>query len=298
VEGKQMKRLFLPLVLFALAVPALADVVYDSLPTPQPSVVSECYECSGTGEIGQGVVLQGNAGATLTSATVLMENWAMESTYETVGTSAGYVVPLTLNLYDVGTGVNVGPLISTETVDALIQWQPEFSTSAACQALDNQFGYANQAWATTNGTCYFGDAQTVTFNLANIAVPSQFVWGLALNTQTYGTAPTGVAGPYNSLNIGLNNNPDNVSPFVPSVGSDLAPGSIYWNSLYELTNPNLAPPGTFQQDSNWAPYDPAISFSGVSGSGNATPEPSFLLLVGLGFAGLFVVRWKFRGKSA
>jgi hypothetical protein len=290
-----MQKLFAPLFLFALApvVPAWADVVYSSLPTPTPySITSECFECSGTGQIGQGITLAGNTGATLTSATVLMDNWAMESTYETVGTSTGYVVPLTLNLYNVGSGVNVGSLISSTTVDALIQWQPEGSSSAACQARDAADGYTNQAWLAPDGTCQFGLAQTVTFNLNNVSVPSQFVYGIALNTQTYGANPTGVSGPYNSLNVGLNSNPDGTDPFVPSVGSDNVPGSIYWDSLYFMTNPNLAPPGTFQLDSEWAPYDPAVSFT------SAAPEPTFLLFVGIGLAGLFAIRYKSRKIAA
>jgi hypothetical protein len=118
-------------------------------------------------------------------------------------------------------------------------------------------------------------------------VPSQFIWGLAFNTTDYGANPTHVLGPYDSLNIGLNTG-------VPSVGSDLVPGSVYWNTSYAgfYTNPN-ADPGVFQQDTDWAPYDPAIQFSGT-----VTPEPSFLLLVGFGFAGLFVVRRKFRKQAA
>jgi hypothetical protein len=293
-----MRKLLATLFLFALAsaVPAMADVVYDSLPSLTPySVTSVGYECCQVSEFGQGVQLQGDVGATLTSATVLMDNWAMESTYETVGTSTGYNVPLTLNLYNVGAGVYPGSLIASDTIDALIQWQPEFSTSTACQTLDSTYGYANQAWLAPDGNCYFGFAQTVTFSLPSIAVPGQFIWGLAFNTQTAGYDPTGVAGPYDSLNIGLNSNPDGTDPFVPSVGSDLVPGSLYWNTNYlpYYTNPS-AVAGLFQQDTNWAPYDPGISFSATT----ATPEPSPLLPLGLGFAGLFVVRYKFRKKAA
>jgi hypothetical protein len=147
-----------------------------------------------------------------------------------------------------------------------------------------------------DGNCYAGLAQTVTFDLNNVAVPGQFIWGLALNTTNWGYTPTGVPGPYDSLNVGLNSNPDGVSAYTPSVGSDLVPGSIYWNTLYApyYTDGGAGGTGTFRIDSNWAPYDPAITFS----SSNPTPEPSFLLLVGAGFAGIFIVRYKFRRHAA
>jgi hypothetical protein len=90
----------------------------------------------------------------------------------------------------------------------------------------------------------------------------------------------------------LNSNPDGSDPFVPSVGSDIVPGSVYWNTSYAgfYTNPS-ATPRVFQQDSLWAPYDPAISFTAV-------PEPSVLLLLGLNLPGLFVICLKFRKKAA
>ncbi|MGD0435459.1 MAG: hypothetical protein ABSB86_03285 [Bryobacteraceae bacterium] len=295
-----MRKLFAPLFLFtmALAVPAMADnIVYDSLPSPTPySVPSVGFEALSASEFGQGVQLQGNTGATLTSATVLMDNWAMESQWPTVGTSAGYNVPLTLNLYNVGADDTVGSLIATDTISALIQWQPAYSTSSACQTIDNApGGYANQAWLAPDNNCYFGLAQTVTFSLANIAVPGQFIWGLAFNTETAGYDPTGVAGPYDSLNLGLNSNPDGTDPFSPSVGSDLVAGSLYWNTSYAgfYTNPS-ATPGVFQQDTDWAPYDPAIAFSAAT----AVPEPSLLWPVGLGFVCLIAVRYKFHKQAA
>ncbi|MBZ5696894.1 MAG: hypothetical protein LAN36_16225 [Acidobacteriia bacterium] len=272
-------------LLMAAAVPMMADVVYDSLPSPTPpNVPSVGFQATATSEFGQGVKLQGDFPVVLNSATLLMSNWALESAYEPVGTSAGFHVPLTLDLYQVGAGDTVGPQIGTgTTIDALIQWRPE--ASAGC----------GTAWRAPDGQCYNGLAQTVTFNMVGITVPNQFIWGLAFNTTSYGANPTGVLGPYDSLNIGLNSNPDGVHAFTPSVGSDLIAGSVYWNTSHAgfYTDGGAGGVGTFRQDTQWEPYDPAIQFNGT-----VTPEPSFFLLVGLGFAGLFVVRYKFRGKTA
>jgi hypothetical protein len=274
-----MSKLFVSLSLLSLAavIPAMADVVYSSLPSPiPPNVVSQCFECAQAAEIGQGVILQGNVGATLGSATVLMSNWALESTYETVGTSTGYVVPLTLNLYNVGAGDTVGSLITTDTIDATIAWRPEASPGCGT------------AWLASDGNCYNGLAQTVTFNLINVVVPSQFIWGLALNTTDYGAAPTGVPGPYDSLNVGLNT-------AAPSTGSDLVSGSIYWNTLTaaNYSDDGAGGTGTFRSDTGWAPYDPAIQFDGT-----ALPEPSFFSLIGLFGVGLGVARYKLKKKTA
>lgn len=101
---------------FFLAIPAMADVVYSTMPSPiPPNVPSLGYQATQTAEFGQGVDLSTN-GATLGSAQVLMSDWALESTYETVGTSTGFTVPLTLNLYNLGPADSVGSLITSTTM--------------------------------------------------------------------------------------------------------------------------------------------------------------------------------------
>jgi hypothetical protein len=276
-----MRKSYLPLVLIsaASAVPAMAEVVYSNLPSPiPPNVVSQCYECAEAFEIGQGVQLQGNVGANLASASILMSNWALESTYETVGTSAGYDVPLTLNLYQVGPNDSVGALIATTgPVNQFIAWRPEDGGCAD-----------PTAYLAADGNCYHGLAQTVTFNLNGIAVPSQFIWGLALNTTDYGYSPTHVAGPYDSLNVGLN------TTSAPSVGSDLVANSAYWNTTYApyYADGGAGGIGTFRLDpGGWAGQDPAASF-------DSTPEPALLVVLGLGMAGLAGARYKFRKNVA
>jgi hypothetical protein len=130
-EGNNsMTKLFAPLMAVALAAatPAMADIEYSSLPSPTTfSVASVAYEATSAAEFGQGVTLQGNCGAKLSWATAMMDQWAMESTDGPLGDS-------------------VRPLIATDTLNALILWQPQGSSSAACQALDSAYGYANQAW--------------------------------------------------------------------------------------------------------------------------------------------------------
>ena len=149
-----------------------------------------------------------------------MSDWALEFTYETVGTSTGFTWPLTLNLYNVGAGDTVGSLIGSDTVNAFVPWRPEVSA----------FG---------------GIAFQVTFDLGGLVVPDQIIYGLSYNPTDYSNPPTGgTPGPYDSLNIGL-------AVVPPSVGSNPLPDTVYWNSLYAgfYADGGAGGVGVFRQDS-------------------------------------------------
>jgi len=259
-----------------LALPAFADIVYSTMPSPiPPNVPSLGYQATQTAEFGQGVELAGGA-TTLSSADVLMSDWALKSTWDPSGTSTGFTVPLTLNIYNVGAGDSVGSLIGSVTTNAFIQWRPEASS-----------GCTGGAFMGSDGGCYSGLAQTVTFNLGNLAVPGQFIYGLAFNTETWGASPVGVDGPYDSLNFGVLG--DGINPVTPFVGSDLVANSAYWNTstASNYGDGGAGGTGTFRLDANdWEGFDPAITFD------SAVPEPRFAgLLAGLVvLAGLFVAR--------
>jgi hypothetical protein len=261
-------------LLLALTPLALADDValYSNIPNSLPgNIPSLGYEATGTGEFGGLVQLAG--GNTIDSATVVMSNWAYQSNWTsyingTTITTSGFYLPITLTLYNVGAGNTVGSVIATETLaNAFIPWRPE-PDPTDCAAGSN-----NNYLAATGG-CWAGSLSTLTFNFSGLSVPSEFIYGLSFDTTHYGTDPTGVAGPYESLNFGL-------TTASPSTGSNPDPSTFYWNSgSGDAFQPNTG----LNDGSN--PYNGVIEFDGPAA---ATPEPSSLMLLGTGLLALATV---------
>jgi hypothetical protein len=258
---------------------ARAEIVYDTIPDPLPgNVPSLGYQANQTAEFGGLIAPDLSAGYTnLDTVTVAMSDWAKQSDWAGVGSPAGFNINLTMTLYSYpGSGTAVGADIGTPvTVNALIPWRPEADPSCGSGG-----GYSP--------ACLNGSLSTVTFDFSsqNITLPSQLIYGLSFNTTTWGADPTGVPGPYESLNFGL-------SDVGPSVGSQPLPGTAYWNTetAGDYTDGGTAGVGVFRQDTGWAPYSGAVEFD------VATPEPSTFSLIGLGLAGLGIVARKLARRA-
>ena len=262
---------------FALfALPCLhADVLYTTVPQVlPPNLPSLGYQATRTAEFGGLVQLSPGGPAVLDVAVVVMSNWALESTYEPVGTSSGFDFPFALNLYNPGPDDSVGSLIGTFTGTGFVPWRPEANTNPAPAGC----GANSTRYLASDGNCYNGSLSTVTVQLGGIAVPPEFIYGFAYDTQSAGANPLGVAGPFDSLNFA-------VSSQAPRVGSNPLMGIVYWNTsgAGNYADGGAGGVGVLRQDTGWGTYSGAVTFDGTP-----TPEPAVRLLLaacclGLGF---------------
>ncbi|MEO5739959.1 MAG: hypothetical protein ABIS29_05120 [Vicinamibacterales bacterium] len=238
-------------MMFLSAAPAIAQgtVVYDSIPSPTPpNVPSHGFQCCATAEIGDEVKLEVDTPRRTGYTTVLMSSWSLHSNYPTMS-PAGYSHPITLNIYVDAASALAHTPVKTVTQSFVIPWRPEADPTCP----------GGTAWRAADTNCYNGFAFTIAFDLRalNYDLPEQFIYGIAYNTNTWGYAPIGAPGPYESLNVGLNSTPP------VTVGTDVDPDGVYINYQHAAfyTDGGAGGVGTFRLDTGWAPYTPAVQFT-------------------------------------
>ena len=221
----------------AAAAPA---VVYDSIPDPLPPAYSSLgFQATSTSAFGDYIQL-GGGNRIITEITVGLTNWACENweaganpCVTTPGSTFDH--PITLSLFEVdnsGATPAVGDLITTVTEDKTIPFRP---SANAEECGDNRW------YSDVTETCYNGFNTTVTFDGLNELVSNDIIVSIAYNTQSYGAAPLGVNGPYNSLNVSLVN-------AAPSVGAVENYDEMFWDSTYLGRTPGLT------IDTDWASF--------------------------------------------
>jgi hypothetical protein len=222
------------------------SVVYNAVPSPlPPNVASVGFEATSTSEFGDYVHLT-NTNRVLNAVTVTMSDWALYSDYSGdirySGNSATWSHPITVNVYSNHLGANGAPdtLLATKTQNVTIPWRP---ASAGCTD--------TTAWKGADGNCYHGLAFNATFDLSSptVLLPNDVIVGVAYNTADYGQTPIGIAGPYNSLNVGT---PD---AQTASIGADDNADNVFWNTSYApfYADGGTAGVGIFRQDTHWTP---------------------------------------------
>lgn len=227
-------------------VPAGPESVFDSTPGQLPdNLPSLGFQATRTNALGDRVQLA-EGGRVLDSATVTMSSWACEDGHHGDGTcvttpGATFDHPLTFTVYEVGADGVVGDEVASLTDVFAIPYRP--STTQECQDA------GKTGWGED---CASGIAHNVTFDFSgqDVTLPDEFVYAVSFNTDTYGANPIGSAGPWSSLNVGLNTDPS-----APSVGTDVNADVLYWDSTYGGRAAGLA------TDSGWTGYTPAVKIN-------------------------------------
>ncbi len=240
----------------ALAAPPV--IIYNNIPSPLPgNVQSEAFQADHTAEFGDLIQFAGT-NRVPAKVNVVMSSFALQSVFTAPGmcppssacNASGFSHPITLNLYNVNNSGPVpepGTLIASRTQTFAIPWRP--AGNPACAAIAPNFD--PNRWLAGDGKCYTGLAFTIAFDLTGLGItlPNQIIYGIAFNTQTFGSAPIGTNGPFDALNVGLNT-------AGPTVGSNPGDPDI----AYQTTDVGNGGTGTFSHHTGWAPFSVAASF--------------------------------------
>lgn len=226
------------LAFVASPVSAAVGAVYDATPAQlPPNVPSLGFEATATSELGDHVNLS-KAGEKLNTVTVTMSTWATYSSYQQderyAGNTNSWTHPVTVKVM----AADTGEVLAAKTQDVAVPWRP--AADPTCPNTGYGEGFA---WRASDGECYNGYAFNANIDMSdlNVTLPQSVVVSVGYNTQHYGTAPLGVGGPYDSLNVAI---PDNQTV---SVGQDVDVDSVYWNSTYAGREAGL------RADSGWTP---------------------------------------------
>lgn len=225
---------------------AATTAVYDAVPSPLPSSYPSLgFEASQTAEFG--AKIQFAAGERkFDSATIVMNSWACETGQWEQGncltTTPGstFSQELTLNIYSAD-----GSLSPIDSFTQTFQIPHRPSTDPTCAP--GNAAPTVTAWKNADGNCQDGYNAPVTFDLGDITLPDEIVFGIEYNTLAWGYSPIGSTGPFDSLNVSLVQTPTNVS-----AGTQVG---IY--RAYAANGNSFAP------EEDWGTYAVAAQFNAV-----------------------------------
>ncbi len=261
-KSTRILTLTLLLVVFG-ATQAFGQTIYDNIPNPLPgNLPSIAFEANQAEEFGDRVQFAGTS-RTLTTVVQGMSSWGCESGHWYTGDcvttpGATFSHPITLNIYNVGAGNQVGSLIGSVTQTFAIPYRPSADNTNCTEG----------RWL-DGTTCFNGLATTITFNLSGLNVSNEVIYGIEYNTTHYGNPPVGESAPcytssggcgYDSLNVLTTADP-------PTVGVNPAPADAYFSTL---TAANYCDGGTggigvFRLDAGcWTGFKPTVRFNALN----------------------------------
>jgi hypothetical protein len=253
-------------VLFA-AVSAFAqgNTIYNTIPSPLPgNMFSLGYEATSTSEWGDQVGF-GPGGRALTTVTVTMSSWGCQAGHWNTNDcvtalGATFTHPITVNIYKVAAGNQVGALLATQTQTVTIPYRP------SADPINCTGANAGKWYDVGSATCFNGKAANVTIDLTslNVNLPNNVIVSIAYNTSHYGYAPIGqtpacystAAGcPYDSLNVA------GTDLSTLTAGSNPYPDDAYYNTQYApyYCDGGTGGVGSFRLDAGcWTDFKPSI----------------------------------------
>jgi len=248
------------------ATQAFGQAIYNNIPNPLPgNLPSVGFAANAASEFGDRVQFSVGTGRSLSTVVQTMSSWACQTGHWNTGDcsttpGATFSHPITLNIYNVGAGNQVGSLIGSVTQTFAIPYRPSADNT-------NCTGADAGKWF-DGASCFNGYATTITFNLGGLTVPNQVIYGIAYNTTHYGYAPIGAtacsATPagcgYDSLNVATTSAP-------PSVGVNPAPSDAYFATVHgpNYCDGGLGGVGTFRLDAGcWLGFKPAVRFNAAN----------------------------------
>ncbi len=269
MNKKRVSIFFVALLLVIVgAVPAFSQglPIYNNIPNPLPgNIASWAFEATSAAEFGDRVVFAPATGRSLTRVTVTMSSWGCQSGTWFGGdcvtaSGATFSHPITLKIYNVVAGNQVGTTIGSVTQTFAIPYRPS-ADLVNCTGAN-----AGKWYDASSNTCFNGKATNIVFNLSGLNVPNEVIFGVAFNTSHFGYSPIGVAPcnassggcGYDSLNVGV------TDPAVDNtVGSNPAPDDAYQYTIFgSCTNGPVIP---FGLDAGcWTGFKPSIRFNAAN----------------------------------
>ena len=178
-------------------------VIYDSTPLPLPgNIPSLGPEAYAFGSLGDEITFA-NGPRTLKNVVVTLSSWAcQQGTWSdkncVTKPGASFSQPITLTIWNADRTQQLAS--STKTFS--VRYRPSADPSHC------PLGNAGKWYDAASKTCFNGLATDVAFDFAgNVTLPNTVVYELSYNTRDYGKSPLHVAGPYDSLNIGITDGP-------------------------------------------------------------------------------------------
>jgi hypothetical protein len=163
-----------------------SSVVYNNIPSPQPgNVASEAFEAQSASEFGGQIQLAGTA-RTNPTVTVLLSSWGCQTGHWYSGDcsttpGATFSEPITLNVYNVGSGGAVGASIRSVTQTFNVPYRPS-ADNTHCTGSN-----AGEWYSAGDNTCYNGFATPVSFSLSGTTLPDTVIVSVAFNTTHSGS---------------------------------------------------------------------------------------------------------------